>query len=335
MALGTPQSGQASFQMPPQAPKLPSLIKRVSKLLAIVDPKSKAALVAADFAKLESKSLAAAKSVPSSTAATAAFSRRGRNPLAIVDPKSKEAVAVHCSKATSLAAADEPASAQSRRTFGAGCIPRRHALAVVDPDTKQQLTQPGSAAHRTCAGAQISSIAGINGRKEGKKVMTIVEPASQLAVVLPVKGLANSSLLRTSGLNSGSSHPQHSIRRAVTIVDPHSKEPVVPPEVTRPAWHPNTATAIRPVRNGSAGLADSRRAKAIMAIVDPVTSATVQPPEVKPSSYRTNKTVGQVQAWGIARPRKVLAIVSPTGKPGISSTEAANKQAELVAVACV
>ncbi|DBB04995.1 TPA: hypothetical protein ACH3X3_010270 [Trebouxia sp. C0006] len=218
----TPQSGQASFQMPPQAPKLPSLIKRVSKLLATVDPKS----------------------------------------------------------------------------------------------------------------AQISRTAGINGHKEGKKVMTVVDPASKLAVLLPLKGLANSSLLRKSGLSSGSSHPQRSIRRAVTIVDPHSKQPVVLPKVTCPAWQPNTATAIRPVQHGSAGPADTRRTKTVLAIIDPVTSATVQPTEVQPSSNSTNKTVGQLQAWGIGRPRKVLAIVNPTAKPGISSTEATNKQSELVAVAC-
>jgi len=107
------------------------------------------------------------------------------------------------------------------------------------------------------------------------------------------------------------------------------------PEVTRPAWQPSTATAIRPVQNGSAGLADNRRTKTVMAIIDPVTSATVQPPEVKPSSNRTNRTVGQLQAWGIGRPRKVLAIVKPTAKPGISSTEAASEQSELVAMACM
>ena len=316
--------------MPPQAPKLPSLIKRVSKLLAIVDPKSKAALVAADFAKLESKSPAAAKSIPSPATATAGLSRRERSPLAIVDPESKEAVPVHCSKAASLAAADEPASAQSRRTFVACRIP----IAVVDPDTKQQLTQPGNAAHSSCAGAQISSIAGINGHKQGEKVMSIVDPASKLAVLLPVKGLANSSLLRNSGLNSGSSHPQRAITRAVTIVDPHSKQPVVLPKVTHPARQPKTATTIRLVQYGSAGLAENRRAKTVLAIIDPVTSATVQPPEVQPSSNSTNKTVEQLQAWDIGRPREVLAIVNPTAKPGISSTEATNKQSELVAVAC-
>ncbi len=212
--------------------------------------------------------------------------------------------------------------------------PRRHAIAVVDPDTKQQLTQPGNATHSSCAGAQISRTAGINGHKEGKKVMTVVDPASKLAVLLPLKGLANSSLLRNSGLSSGSSHPQRSIRRAVTIVDPHSKQPVVLPKVTCPAWQPNTATAIRPVQHGSAGPADTRRTKTVLAIIDPVTSATVQPPEVQPSSNSTNKTVGQLQAWGIGRPRKVLAIVNPTANPGISSTEATNKQSELVAVAC-
>lgn len=263
MASGSPHSGQASFQMPSQWPKLPSLIKRVSKLLAIVDPESKAALVAADFAKLESKSLAAANSKPTPTTATAALSRRKRNPLAIVDPKSKEAVPVHSSKPISLAvvtlsasasipvaAADQLASAQSRRTFVACRIPRRHAIAVVDPDTKQQLTHPGNAAYSGCTGAQISSIAGMNGHKQGKKVMTIVDPASKLAVLPPVKGLATSSLLRTSGLNLGSSHPRRSIRRAVTIVNPHSKQHVVLPEVTRLAWQPSSTTAIRPIQHG-------------------------------------------------------------------------------------
>ncbi|KAL0050783.1 hypothetical protein WJX82_007167 [Trebouxia sp. C0006] len=87
-----------------------------------------------------------------------------------------------------------------------------------------------------------------------------------------------SKLLATVDPKS-SSHPQRSIRRAVTIVDPHSKQPVVLPKVTCPAWQPNTATAIRPVQHGSAGPADTRRTKTVLAIIDPVTSATVQPTE--------------------------------------------------------
>ena len=83
-------AGQPSpHRVPAQVPKLPSLARRVSKLLAIVDPKSKAALVAADFIRTQST---AALEEPSakSTASTVEFAGRQRN--AIVDPKSKAAL---------------------------------------------------------------------------------------------------------------------------------------------------------------------------------------------------------------------------------------------------
>lgn len=279
-------AGQPSLhQVPAQTPKTPSLARRVSKLLAIVDPKRKAALVAADFIRTQS---AAAVVEPGArpTASTAEFFGRQRNPLAIVDPKSKAALPVF-EPSSRLNDSMKPSSFAYQK-------PGRHAIAFVDPQTRKQVIK-------------------------GKKLLAITDPTSKQAVQLPVKGLANSSLVSTSLSNAVCSRPERSVKRTIAIVDPHSKQPVMLPQAPLSSQQASAVSEVRGRSEQTTFDGDSKT-KAIIAIIDPTTSPQVKLPDTKPSCRALSRSA---QRFSVDRPKKVLTIVDPAPKASVHASHSA------------
>lgn len=96
-------------------------------------------------------------------------------------------------------------------------------IAFVDPQTRKQVIQ-------------------------GKKLLAITDPTSKQAI-LPVKGLANSSLVSTILSGAVYSPPEHPVKtpakRTIAIVDPHSKQPVMLPQVTLSLQQANAVSKVR------------------------------------------------------------------------------------------
>ena len=276
-------AGQLPPQVPVPLPQLPTLARRVSKLLAIVDPKSKAAVVVADFINTHSRAATVVQPSVRATVATADFASRQRNPLANFDPKSKAALPV-----------SKPSSRLHDSSFACQ-KPGRHAIAVVDPQTRKQLTK-------------------------GKKLLTITDPASKQAVRPPVKGLVNSSLVSVPVSQAVYSPSERSVKRTIAIVDPDSKQPVMLPQVDVFAQQASTVGQVRSDQINSAG---ESRMEAIIAIIDPITSATVQVPSIKPSGNTSSRPAQRLAGNTVDRPKKTLAIVDPATKTDLHATTSA------------
>lgn len=224
--------------------------------------------------------------------------RRESRPLAIVDPKDKAAVSALGSVGTG-STADK-----------AG----KRVIAIVDPQSGQQLLPAGSASGNQLTRTDSSSSAATNHDKPGKKLITIVDPNNKQPVQLPVQPLGSSRLARSSSNISAVSSDSNSqpLKRTIAIVDPQNKQPVVLPETKlQPRQSISTAGA-KPIQASRVGADSTRRTKTPIAIVDPTTSAEVKLP-AHSISTTANKVVAPKQTLGrVVRARKPLAIVDPT-----------------------
>ncbi len=237
--------------------------------------------------------------------------RRESRPLAIVDPKDKAAVSALGSVGTGSTAGK------------AG----KRVIAIVDPQSGQQLLPAGSASGNQLTRTDSSSSAATNHDKPGKKLITIVDPNNKQPVQLPVQPLGSSRLARSSSNISAVSSDSNSqpLTRTIAIVDPQNKQPIVLPETKlQPRQSISTAGA-RPIQASRVGADSTRRTKTPIAIVDPTTSAEVKLP-AHSISTTANKVVAPKQTLGrVVRARKPLAIVDPTirsDSPASSSAEA-------------
>ena len=203
--------------------------------------------------------------------------------LAIVDPKSKPAAA-------ELARASSGASSTAGK-------PGKHAIAIVDPSSKQQL----SALDWQASGSQLdrSDSTSSSTVSTGKKLIAIVDPDNKQPVQLPVQPLGISRLARSSSNISAASSDSHQpAKRTIAIVDPHNKQPVVLPQSQHQRALPDNAR---------------RRAKMPLAIMDPVTSAQVWLPDAQGTSTASSRHSQQLHSRPV-RARKPLAIVDPKAK---------------------
>lgn len=210
------------------------------------------------------------------------------------------------------------ASATAKGVSSAAQKPGKHALAIVDPESRQTLPVPGSAA----SDAQLTrtdSSSSSHAEKPGKKLISIVDPTNKQPVQLPSKPVGPSRLIRAnSGTSAVSSDSGLPAKRGIPIVDPLNKQPVaIGSAQSQKQAAPASVQGPQP--------AMSKQAKGPIAIVDPVTASEVQLPAVDISTRKTGfaATPGQSQRVMI-RARKPLAIVDPKPKAGplsaVSST---------------
>lgn len=234
--------------------------------------------------------------------------RRESRPLAIVDPRDKTAVS-------------ELGSVGTGSTAGkAG----KHVIAIVDPQSGQQLLPAGSASGNQLTRTDSSSSAATNHDKPGKKLITIVDPNNKQPVQLPVQPLGSSRLARSSSNISAASSDSNSqlLKRTIAIVDPQNKQPIVLPDTLQPRQSISTAGA-RPIQASRASADTTRRTKTPIAIVDPTTSAQVKLP-AHSISNTANKVVAPQQTLGrVVRARKPLAIVDPTNRSDLAGSSSA------------
>ena len=229
---------------------------------------------------------------------------------------------------TRQATAAAAAWASAKGVPAAAQNPAKHALAIVDPESRQALPVPGSATSGTQLRRTDSSSSSSQTEKPGKKLISIVDPTNKQPVQLPSKPLGPSRLIRTnsstSAVSSDSSLPA---KRAIPIVDPVNKQPVAigstqPQKMTAPASVPGSQPAS----------AMSKRAKGPIAIVDPATASEVQLPAVDVSVRKTGLPSTNVQSHGrMIRARKPLAIVDPKTKAGPSSAVGSTAEAQVAA----
>ncbi len=243
--------------------------------------------------------------------------RRESRPLAIVDPKGKTAVS-------------ELGGVGTGSTAGkAG----KRVIAIVDPQSGQQLLPAGSASGNQLTRTDSSSSAATNHDKPGKKLITIVDPNNKLPVQLPVQPLGSSRLARSSSNISAASSDSNSqpLKRTIAIVDPQNKQPIVLPD-TKLQTRPSISTAGARSMQASRVSADStRRTKTPIAIVDPTTSAEVKLP-AHSISTTANKVVAAKQTLGrVVRARKPLAIVDPTIRSDLAASSSAEAGSSAVA----
>ena len=222
-----------------------------------------------------------------------------------------------------IAAAAAWASSNVKGVPAAAQKPGKRALAIVDPESRQALPVPGSAASSTQLRRTDSSSSSSHAEKPGKKLISIVNPTNKQPVQLPSKPLGPSRLIRTnsstSAVSSDSSLPA---KRAIPIVDPVNKQPVAVSSM-----QPHKMTAPASIQGSQPASAMSKRAKGPIAIVDPATASEVQLPAVDISVRKTGLPSTSVQSQGrLMRARKPLAIVDPKTKAGpfsaVSSTVA-------------
>lgn len=239
--------------------------------------------------------------------------RLGSRGLVIGDPTHQAA-----------AAAAAWASANAKGVPTAAQKPGKRALAIVDPESKQTLPVPGSAA----SGAQLtrtdSSSSSSHAEKPGKKLISIVDPTNKQPVQLPFKAVGPSRLIRaTSSTSAVSSDSGLPAKRGIPIVDPLNKQPVaIGSTQSQKQAAPASVQAPQP--------AMSKRAKGPIAIVDPVTASAVQLPAVDISTRKTGyaSTTEQSQRVMI-RARKPLAVVDPKPKAGPVSAVSSTAEAPL------
>ena len=211
------------------------------------------------------------------------------------------------------AAAAAWAAANAKGVPAAAQKPGKRALAIVDPESKQALSVPSSAAsgvHLACSHSS-SSTPAANADKPGKKLISIVDPSNKLPVQLPSKPLGTSRLVRTnsstSAISTDSSLPA---KRTIAIVDPLSRQPVAL----------QTQAPVTNMQASQSANANSKRAKAPIAIVDPITASEVHLPAVHTSTHKAGLSSAAAQTQGrLIRARKPLAIVDPKAKAGVAS----------------
>ena len=227
-----------------------------------------------------------------------------------------------------ISAAAAWASANAKGVPAAAQKAGKCALAIVDPESKQALPVPGSAASGIQLTRTDSSGSSSRTEKQGKKLISIVDPTNKQVVQLPSKPLGPSRLIRTnsstSAVSSDSSLPA---KRAIPIVDPVNKQPVA--IGTMPAQKLAASPGLQDSQHASA---PSKRAKGPIAIVDPVTASEVQMPAMGIGAHKTGLSPTSIQSQGrMIRARKPLTIVDPKTKAGLSS--AASSTAETQATA--
>lgn len=232
--------------------------------------------------------------------------KRESKPLAIVDPKTRPAAA-------------ELASAGSGGTPAAGKAGKR-AIAIVDPQSKQELLLPaGSASGNQLTRTDSNSSAATSGDKPGKKLITIVDPNNKQPVQLPVKSIGASHLARSSSSISAASTDSNSqpVKRTIAIVDPQNKQPIMLPGNCTQARQSSTSLHVRQLPASGLG-----RTKAPIAIVDPTTSAQVQLPAMGNSSRASKAAAPWPSLSRPVRAKKPLAIVDPATRadPTASTT---------------
>ncbi len=245
--------------------------------------------------------------------------RRESRPLAIVDPKDKTAVS-------------ELGSVGTGSTAGkAG----KRVIAIVDPQSGQQLLPAGSASGNqlTRTDSSSSSSAATTHDKPGKKLITIVDPNNKQPVQLPVQPLGSSRLARSSSNISAVSSDSNSqpLKWTIAIVDPQNKQPIVLPETKLQPRQSITTAGARPMQASRVSADSTRRTKTPIAIVDPTTSAEVKLP-AHSICNTANKVVAPKQTLGrVVRARKPLAIVDPTDRSDSAASSSAQAGSSAVA----
>lgn len=268
-------------------------------------------------ASVLSQPAAAASQTPVQQPLLPGLVRRESRPLAIVDPQDKAALGEVGSVGTGSSAGK------------AG----KRVIAIVDPQSGQQLLPAGSASGHQLTSTDSSSSAATNHDKPGKKLITIVDPNNKQPVQLPFQPLGSSRLARSSSNISAASSDSTSqpLKRTIAIVDPQNKQPIVLPDTKLQPRQSITTAGARPMQPSRVSADSTRRTKTPIAIVDPTTSAEVKLP-AHSISNTANKVVALKQTLGrVVRARKPLAIVDPTVRSGSAASSSAEAGFSVVA----
>ena len=229
-----------------------------------------------------------------------------RKVLPITDPKKKQAVAASTRSLPSTTQLSKSASSQQVVDK-----PRKHALAIVHPESKAQILPP--APESVLAGATATVSSGHKGSVRGSKhLIRILDPVNKQAVQLPHSSPAVSQAAQQ--LPDGGS--QQPVKRVLQILDPQNKEAIALP--AKPDQSGNSQIS-RTVSSSSAAVSDHSRAGRRLSIVDPQNKQPVQLP-VRSDSLGSNslhRSVSSISAASVESGRTgkhLLTIVDPQNK---------------------
>ena len=265
--------------------------------------------------------------------------QKARKVLPITEPKKKQATA-------SVRAGAQPIPTFSKAVSGlqSAAQARKHALAIVHPDSKAQILPAGSAPSTNAnvstpntelkASKHLISIVDPknkqpvqlpdsankatkqfpSSRQPAKRAIQIVDPQNKEAVAVPSKLAqpSTSQLSRSISITSAQSSDHGTAgKRTLTIVDPHSKEAVQLPVRSDSLGSNHLHRSLSSI---SAASSDSARpGKRTLTIVDPHNKEPVQVPAQQSMAPKASKAQ-----------RKALAIVDPLNKHQVALPSSGN-----------
>ncbi|DBA90084.1 hypothetical protein WJX77_006923 [Trebouxia sp. C0004] len=189
-----PEPAAAASQAAAQQPLLPGLVRRESRPLAIVDPKSRQQLLPSGSASGNQLTR-----TDSNSSAAANHDKPGKKLITIVDPNNKQPVQLPVQPLGSSRLA-RSSSNISAASSDSNSQPLKRTIAIVDPQNKQPIVLPDTKLQPrqsiTTAGGrpmQASRISTDSTRRT-KTPITIVDPTTSAEVKLPDHSISNTAI---------------------------------------------------------------------------------------------------------------------------------------------
>ncbi len=257
-----------------QPAKLPGLIRRESKPMAIVDPRTKPA--------------ADAEHVTATSGSTPVVGHRaGKRAVAIVDPESKKPLSLPAGATSSshLARTDSSSSATS------AAKPAKKLISIVDPNNKQPVqlpVKPLGTSRLARTNSNISA-ASSDSHQPVKRTIAIVDPQNKQPIELPdsvVQARQPSTADRQGASSSSASAASKRTKTPIAIVDPTTSAEVQLPAMNVSSTRASTVAAPKP------GPGRMIRARKALTIVDPRTRAdTAATPSAQPTAEAESSVI--------------------------------------------